>query len=69
MRTWLGTIAFQGRRIVTALARPAGVLIATAATCWAQPASEAAGGEASLKLPDLSSVSFLTAPLMATSYC
>jgi K(+)-stimulated pyrophosphate-energized sodium pump len=62
MRTWLGTIAFQGRRIVTALARPACVLIATAATCWAQPASEAAGGEASLKLPDLSSVSFLNEP-------
>ena len=68
MRTWLATSAFQGRRILTGLVNGFlnGVLKKTlavtalltvgAATALAQPE---AGGEASLKLPDLSSVSFL----------
>src|SRR5437660_12911740 len=63
MRTWLATVAFQGRRIATAIVKPisttAALLTVGAAAAWAQPASEAAGGEASLRLPDLSQVSFL----------
>ncbi len=66
MRTWLATAAFQGRRVVSGFLIPvikripalATLLIAGAATALAQPAPEV-GGEASLKLPDLSSVSFL----------
>ena len=80
MRTWLATAAFQGRRVVSgflihctqinlmkqtiALAL-ASLLTLGAASAFAQPAPEA-GGEASLRLPDLSSVSFLTAPSTAT---
>jgi K(+)-stimulated pyrophosphate-energized sodium pump len=65
MRTWLATAAFQGRRAVpgflirsmkTILA--AAALLTGATAALAQPSGEA-GGEASLKLPDLSSVSFL----------
>jgi K(+)-stimulated pyrophosphate-energized sodium pump len=63
MRTWLATVAFQGRRIAMAIVKPisaaAALLTLGAAAAWAQPASEAAGGEASLRLPDLSQVSFL----------
>jgi K(+)-stimulated pyrophosphate-energized sodium pump len=64
--TWLATVAFQGRRIVTAsvtqITTVVALLTVGAAAAWAQPASEAAGGEASLKLPDLSQVSFLNDP-------
>jgi K(+)-stimulated pyrophosphate-energized sodium pump len=60
MRTWLATAAFQGRRVVTGFPKKtltmATLLTVGAATALAQPE---AGGEASLKLPDLSSVSFL----------
>src|ERR1700740_101697 len=69
MRTWLATAAFQGRRLVSGfligpmknnfLKKTAAVfalLPLGAASAWAQPE---AGGEAALKLPDLSSVSFL----------
>ncbi len=63
MRTWLANAAFQGRRVVAALLKKsitlASLLTLGAASAWAQPAGETAGGEASLKLPDLSSVSFL----------
>ena len=74
MRTWLATAAFQGRCLVTAFLTGfvektflrisvalAMLLTVGAASALAQPASssETAGGEASLKLPDLSSVSFL----------
>ena len=66
MRTWLATAAFQGRRVVSAFLIPVMKKILTvtmlltvgAATALAQSTPEA-GGEASLKLPDLSSVSFL----------
>src|SRR5580700_1495891 len=60
MRTWLATAAFQGPRVVSSLLKKtlalATLLTVGASTAFAQ--SEA-GGEASLKLPDLSSVSFL----------
>src|ERR1700692_3604619 len=63
MRTWLATAAFQGRRFISASLKKtfalAALLAVGAATAVAHPAPEAAGGEASLKLPDLSLVSFL----------
>ena len=63
MRTWLATAAFHGRRFVTSSLKKtfalAALLTLGAATALAQPVPEAAGGEASLKLPDLSLVSFL----------
>ena len=68
MRTWLATAAFEGCRAASGLVKKTLGLAALvglgAAGAWAQPAlaqpgGEPAGGEASLKLPDLSSVSFL----------
>jgi K(+)-stimulated pyrophosphate-energized sodium pump len=65
MRTWLTTAAFEGRRMVSGFLKStflkktlalATLVTAGAATSLAQPEP---GGEASLKLPDLSSVSFL----------
>ena len=58
MRTWLATAAFFTRRVATKLSAVAALLTVGAATAFAQPAGESAGGEASLKLPDLSQVSF-----------
>src|SRR6202789_3452775 len=62
MRTWLKTARFRGRcampgflRNILALATLLSVSLGTAV---AQPSGENPGGEASLKLPDLSSVSF-----------
>jgi K(+)-stimulated pyrophosphate-energized sodium pump len=69
MRTGLATAAFQARRVVTGLLKlklklklkktlaVAALLTLGAVTALAQPSAEA-GGEASLKLPNLSSVSF-----------
>src|SRR6202171_92534 len=61
MRTWLANAAFQGRRVAKTFSAVIALLTVGASTAMAQPASsgEAAGGEASLKLPDLSQVSFL----------
>jgi K(+)-stimulated pyrophosphate-energized sodium pump len=63
MRTWLATAAFEGCRVVSGFLKKTlgvGAVIGVgAARALAQPAGEGAGGEASLKLPDLSSVSFL----------
>jgi K(+)-stimulated pyrophosphate-energized sodium pump len=72
MRTWLATAAFQGRRVVSGFLigyiqknllkktlAVASLLTVAATSALAQLASPEAGGEASLKLPDLSSVSFL----------
>jgi K(+)-stimulated pyrophosphate-energized sodium pump len=67
MRTGLATIAFQGRRAISGFLKSsflkkafalASLLTVGAVTAMAQSSGEA-GGEASLKLPDLSSVSFL----------
>src|SRR3982074_2641028 len=60
MRTWLATAAFQGRRLARTFSAVAALLTVGAVTALAQPAEETAGGEASLKLPDLSQVSFLS---------
>jgi len=59
MRTWLATAAFFTRRVGTKLMAVAALLTVGTATALAQPAGEAAAGEASLKLPDLSQVRFL----------
>jgi K(+)-stimulated pyrophosphate-energized sodium pump len=58
MRTWLATAALL-RSVATKFMAVAALLTVGAATALAQPAPEAGGGEASLKLPDLSQVSFL----------
>ena len=58
MRTWLATAAWFPRRMGTKLSAAAALLTFGAAAAVAQPAGEV-GGEASLKLPDLSQVSFL----------
>ena len=55
MSNWLATAAVY-RRMATRISAAAALLIFGAVSAFAQP--EAAGGEASLKLPDLSSVSF-----------
>jgi len=59
MRTWLASAAFFLRRMAMKLSAVVALLTVGAAAAFAQPAGEEAGGEASLKLPDLSSVSFL----------
>jgi K(+)-stimulated pyrophosphate-energized sodium pump len=58
MRTWLATAAFFTRRVGTKLATVAALLTLGVTAALAQPAGESVGGEASLKLPDLSQVSF-----------
>ena len=58
MRTCLATAAFLTRGVAKKLFAVAALLAVGTATALAQPSGEA-GGEASLKLPDLSSVSFL----------
>jgi len=58
MRNWLANAAFVSGRMVTRIAAAAMLLTLGATTAFAQPANEAAGGEAALKLPDLSQVSF-----------
>jgi hypothetical protein len=56
MRNWLATAAFLTRGVAKKIFAAAALLTVAAATALAQPAGE--GGEASLKLPDLSQVSF-----------
>jgi len=61
MRTWNANLASVGRWFAKTSATLATLLILTAGYALAQPAEQTteAGGEAALKLPDLSSVSFL----------
>src|SRR6195256_4787922 len=61
MRTWNANLASVGRRFAKTSATLATLLLLTAGYALAQPAEQTteAGGEAALKLPDLSSVSFL----------
>ena len=56
MRTWLATVASTVCRFTKASAVLASLLAFSAVSALAQPEE---GGEASLKLPDLSSVTFL----------
>src|SRR5579859_4302236 len=57
MRTWLATAALVCRRMALRTSAVAALLTVGAAAALAQPE---AGGEASLKLPDLSQVKFLS---------
>ncbi len=59
MRTWNANLASVGRRFTNTLATLATLLLLTAGSALAQPAAAEEGGEAALKLPDLSTVSFL----------
>jgi K(+)-stimulated pyrophosphate-energized sodium pump len=59
MRTWMATLASVGCRLVKTSATLATLLLLTVTYALAQPAGEAGGGEAALKVPDLSTVSFL----------
>src|SRR5271169_6012939 len=59
MPNWTAHFASTGRGIARASAALATFLLVTTACAFAQPAEEAGGGEAALKLPDLSSVNFL----------
>ena len=58
MRTWLATAACFPRRMGTILRTAAALLSLGGSTAFAQPAGESVGGEAALRLPDLSQVSF-----------
>jgi K(+)-stimulated pyrophosphate-energized sodium pump len=58
MRTWLARTAYLGCRLSKVSAAITALLLLVPGGALAQPASEA-GGEASLRLPDLSSVEFL----------
>jgi K(+)-stimulated pyrophosphate-energized sodium pump len=58
MRTRLATAALVSRRMAMNISAVVALLTVGAAAAFGQPAGEAAGGEASLKLPDLSQVSF-----------
>jgi K(+)-stimulated pyrophosphate-energized sodium pump len=55
----MATLASVGGRLAKVSVSLATLLLLSATCALAQPAEEAAGGEASLKLPDLSTVSFL----------
>jgi K(+)-stimulated pyrophosphate-energized sodium pump len=57
MSTWLATAAFLTRRVASKFAGIAALLTIAAVSASAQP-GEGAGGEAALKLPNLSLVSF-----------
>src|SRR3981189_96424 len=61
MRTWNANLASVGHRFAKASATLATLVLLTAGYALAQPAEQTteSGGEAALKLPDLSSVSFL----------
>src|SRR5579862_3303257 len=58
MRTWLATAALFSRRMAMKMSAVVALLTVSAAAAFAQPEGKTAGGEASLKLPDLSQVSF-----------
>ena len=58
MRTWLARFASHGRRFAKTFAATFALLTLGAVAAFAQP-SEEVGGEASLKVPDLSTVQFL----------
>jgi K(+)-stimulated pyrophosphate-energized sodium pump len=58
MRAWITTAAFVGRRIRRTTSLITSLILVSACAAFAQPA-ETASGEASLKLPDLSQVTFL----------
>ena len=58
MRTWLAILASRGSGLLKTSSALAGILLFGAITALAQPGGEP-GGEAGLKVPDLSTVQFL----------
>jgi K(+)-stimulated pyrophosphate-energized sodium pump len=58
MRIWLARVASQRCRIAQSVAGIMATIMLVASSALAQPAPETAGGEASLKLPDLSMARF-----------
>jgi K(+)-stimulated pyrophosphate-energized sodium pump len=59
MRTWMATAASLGCHFRNTAASVVALILAASTFTLAQPASEHAGGEAGLKLPDLSQVTFV----------
>jgi len=59
MRTWIATATSLGCRIRNTFTVLFALVVSSAATAFAQPTGESAGGEAALKLPDLSQVTFM----------
>jgi K(+)-stimulated pyrophosphate-energized sodium pump len=59
MRTWLASVCSIGGRFFSKVSVSLALLLLSSASVLAQPAEEAAGGEAGLQLPDLSQVTFL----------
>jgi K(+)-stimulated pyrophosphate-energized sodium pump len=59
MRTWLTSVCSIGGRFISRISAALVLVLLSGAAVLARPAEEAAGGEAGLKLPDLSQVTFL----------
>ncbi len=59
MRTWLASVCSTDGRFISRISAAVILLLLSGASLLARPAEEAEGGEASLKLPDLSQVTFL----------
>jgi K(+)-stimulated pyrophosphate-energized sodium pump len=59
MRTWLTSVCSIGGRFISRISAAVVLVLLSGAAILARPAEEAAGGEAGLKLPDLSQVTFL----------
>jgi K(+)-stimulated pyrophosphate-energized sodium pump len=59
MRTWLTSVCSIGGRFISRISAALVLVLLSGAAILARPAEEAAGGEAGLKLPDLSQVTFL----------
>ena len=59
MRTWLTSVCSIGGRFISRLSAALVLVLLSSAAILARPAEEAAGGEAGLRLPDLSQVTFL----------
>jgi K(+)-stimulated pyrophosphate-energized sodium pump len=57
MRTWLAIVASRGGHLIKTSAALVGIVLCSATAALAQPGGET-GGEASLKVPDLSTVQF-----------
>jgi K(+)-stimulated pyrophosphate-energized sodium pump len=59
MRTWLTSVCSIGGRFISRISAALVLVLLSGAAILARPAEEAAGGEAGLRLPDLSQVTFL----------
>jgi K(+)-stimulated pyrophosphate-energized sodium pump len=59
MRTWLTSVCSIGGRFISRISAALVLVLLSGAAVLARPPEEAAGGEAALKLPDLSQVTFL----------